>query len=79
MDTAYENRRIALIIFGIILALTALNFAAVRPPAAVGVDAPETDFASGRALRHLEQIAAWINNCVGVELKSWSQGQPGSE
>ena len=58
MDTAYENRRIALIIFGIILALTALNFAAVRPPAAVGVDAPETDFASGRALRHLEQIAA---------------------
>ena len=46
METAHENRNIALIILAVMITLTALGLAAVRPPAAVGIDAPPTEFAS---------------------------------
>jgi hypothetical protein len=66
METAHENRNIALIILAVMITLTALGLAAVRPPAAVGIDAPPTEFASGRAVQHLERIAA-ASSPIGTE------------
>jgi hypothetical protein len=52
------RRLLGLVVVLVLLALTAISVLALRPPTAVGADAPAQDFSAERAFAHVQRIAA---------------------
>lgn len=58
MENHKQNRNLALILLGFIVIMLVIAVCAIKPPKPVGSGAPQDQFASGRAMEHLAQIAA---------------------